>query len=198
MKKLFEMMKAAMSTVMSSTTWVWERCVDTGRLLGKLVMSPIAALDSLGSGVAMPIEPEITEDQERNQRETSAELERMQTVKVLAAEILGDCVKPEHAKSVSPRVMAWLSVLDRKALARVTCAEPRVLAAHIRGQRHIDGVASADSETVAQIRAAYQMKMRETRRKAMESNAETEALLERGRKLLERDPENPHPPGYAI
>jgi|TARA_A100001391_G_scaffold86806_1_gene57186 hypothetical protein len=195
MGKFWKAVRAAIGVLMRSSTWVWKRCADTGRMIGRLVLSPA---NGLGASAAMPVDSPMTENQERNNRELTEELRRMEAVKIMAAEILGDCVKPEHAKSVSPKVMAWLSVLDRKALARVTCADPRALAAHIRGQQCIAGVTPADPDSVEQVRASYEMKLREVPHKEMESKLKTDALLVMDLKLLEMNPDNPYRPTFGI
>lgn len=196
MGKIWKAIKAAFGVAMRTTSWVWERCNNTGCLVGRMVMAPFDALG--GGGVAGPVEPEPSAEEIATQRAQAAELQRMEAIKQLAAQILGRDINPETVKRVSKNNAEWLDVMDRRALARILCAEPSKIAAHLKGNRLLDGVPRSDAETISMLRVDIEMRLRAARQKEAQSRRATEASLEKGRKLLERDPDNPYRPAHCV
>ena len=93
------LMKSVLRAMMRSSTWLWERCANTGRLVGRLMMVPFDALG--GGGVSMPDDPEPSAEEIATQRAQAADLHAMEAIKQLANQILAHEINPETVKRVS-------------------------------------------------------------------------------------------------
>lgn len=183
MKSIFAAMSAVLRAIGNSTRWVYERCQRTGNMIGRLVMAPFqiaAGLDPNGS-VAYPIAPE-NPNEDAETAKVPADL-----IKRVATQLLVNELNKDDAKALPRKVARWLSVLDRKELARVVCASHQQLESHLFGHKPgIDFVVKFSGEAIEERKKEM---LAEERMKRAEE-AERKRKLEKSERLSRQIEEN--------
>lgn len=206
MKSIFAAMSAILRAIGNSTRWVYERCQRTGNLIGRLVMAPfqIAAGMDPNNSVTYPIAPENPyEDAE------TAKIP-VDLIKRIATQLLVNELNKDDAKALPRKVARWLSVLDRKELARVVCASHKQLESHLFGHSPgIDFVVPFTAEAIEgrkkDLLAEERMRRAETaeRKRRLEKSKRPSRQIEEGARRLKRNREEDLAaglpvPGYGV
>ena len=206
MGRFAAVMKSVLRAMSNAPRWVWRQCRETGKLVLEGMIMPIDLVMGTAGVAKIEKDPDATAEQNSDWERAAV----VRVVKTVATQILGGEVNDKDLRMLPERVIRWLSVLDRKQLARVACATDYAVQDHVeRRGKGIEGVLPFTKSAIdarAEELAKQELQAREERRERKARMEESERMMreieDRRERMNARDAELEElgfpRPGYAV